>query len=67
MTPKERAEDFKYNKFGNFATLVVDEIIKLNPTIGSCYEYNGNGWFLNDIIQHEIDYWQEVKQELEKL
>jgi hypothetical protein len=72
MTPKDKAKemyikfDFVYvqNYTSKFevkrcALIAVDEIIK------ECYNWNGS-----DNVQWEtnrFDYWQEVKQEIEKL
>jgi hypothetical protein len=72
MTPKEKAKemyikfDFVYvqNYTSKFevkrcALIAVDEIIK------ECYNWNGS-----DNVQWEtnrFDYWNEVKQEIEKL
>ena len=77
MTPKEKAIelvnwflDEGLNSFGRYqssekedlegakfcATKVVDEIIKTNP-----YEWDGQD------LNSTIEYWQEVKQEIEKL
>ena len=69
MTPKEKAEEL-FEKFNNpdtkhypyvhnaqqCALVAVDEIIKANP-----YEVSKTD------MDSTIDYWQEVKQELEKL
>jgi hypothetical protein len=69
MTPKEKAEEL-FDKFNNpdikhypyihnaqqCALIAVDEIIKANP-----YEVSKTD------MDSTIDYWQEVKQELEKL
>jgi|LakMenE18May11ns_1017448.scaffolds.fasta_scaffold9012211_1 hypothetical protein len=69
MTPKEKAEEL-FEKFNNpdtkhypyvhnaqqCALIAVDEIIKANP-----YEVSKTD------MDSTIDYWQEVKQELEKL
>ena len=69
MTPKEKALEL-FDKFNNpdtthypyvhnaqqCALIAVDEIIKANP-----YEINKTD------MDSTIDYWQEVKQEIEKL
>ena len=69
MTPKEKAQEL-FDKFNNpdtthypyvhnaqqCALIAVDEIIKANP-----YEINKTD------MDSTIDYWQEVKQEIEKL
>ena len=69
ITPKEKAEEL-FEKFNNpdtkhypyvhnaqqCALIAVDEIIKANP-----YEVSKTD------MDSTIDYWQEVKQELEKL
>ena len=68
MTPKEKAQEL-FDKFNNpdtthypyvhnaqqCALIAVDEIIKANP-----YELNKTD------MDSTIDYWQEVKQEIEK-
>jgi hypothetical protein len=65
MTPKEKAEDLLSKYYFQVQTLVqqkqcaliaVDEIIKTNP-----YEWDGKD------LNSTIDYWQEVKQEIENL
>ena len=74
MTPKEKAEDLINKMLGleieditkfdyidheaakHFALIAVDEIIKANP-----YEVSKTD------MDSTIDYWQEVKQEIEKL
>jgi hypothetical protein len=77
MTPKEKAKDLinKYikptikwnpiNDVGYYndinaakqcALIAVDEILKTNP-----YEWDGED------LNSNIDYWQEVKQEIEAL
>ena len=68
MTPKEKAKELvdKYTQYvteineyeyaKNCALIAVDEIIKANP-----YEVSKTD------IDSTIDYWQEVKQEIEKL
>jgi hypothetical protein len=70
MTPREKASELivnyqttvtslDYNEAKQCALVVVDEIIK------ECYNWNGS-----DNVQWEtnrFDYWNEVKQEIEKL
>ena len=60
MTPKEKAKELVDRCGGEIAALIaVDEIIK------ECYNWNGS-----DNVQWEtkrFDYWNEVKQEIEKL
>ena len=60
MTPKEKAKELVDRCGGEIAaTIAVDEIIK------ECYNWNGS-----DNVQWEtnrFDYWNEVKQEIEKL
>ncbi len=74
MTPKEKAQELYHKYFSmikiespidrvssipyvkNCALIVVDEIIKANP-----YEVSKTD------IDSTIDYWIEVKQEIEKL
>ena len=69
MTPKEKAQEL-FDKFNNpdtthypyvhnaqqCASIAVDEIIKANP-----YEVSKTD------MDSTIDYWQEVKQEIQKL
>ena len=72
MTPKDKALEL-YNKYEQLgrdftrgvsmkefakqcALIAVEEILKTNP-----YEWDGEDLNLN------IEYWQEVKQEIEKL
>jgi len=79
MTPKEKAQELvkKYEiqflSFGDYlptikakqcALIAVDEIIKASPTNplkGGYIE------LYSDMVDEAIDYWQEVKQEIEKL
>ena len=76
MTPKEKAQDLlsKYTSITlkevvpgiflafdeelckKFALIAVDEIIESNP-----YEWDGKD------LNSTIDYWEKVKQEIEKL
>jgi hypothetical protein len=60
MTPREKAKKLVDKCGGEIAALIaVDEIIK------ECYNWNGS-----DNVQWEanrFDYWNEVKQEIEKL
>jgi hypothetical protein len=65
MTPKEKAEDLlsKYyfqvqtlDKQKQCALIAVDEIIAANPNLK---------WFAK--LDDSIKYWQEVKQEIEKI
>jgi hypothetical protein len=63
MTPKEKAKEL-VDKFGDKASMVVDEIIKSNPNDpypGGYYETE------QDRINSCIYYWQEVKQEIQAL
>jgi len=65
MTPKEKAQELYhtfYNKIYMYgapavrlAIICVDEIIKANPT----------NW--DDGPESQIPYWQQVKEELQKL
>ena len=66
MTPKEKAKelvnkyDFDHNEFDyskEYALIAVDEIIKANPHSNP---------FNTDIVS-TMKYWNEVKQEIEKL
>jgi hypothetical protein len=55
MTPKEKAKELVFKKFGcskRYALLAVDEILDSN---------------MIHLHLHQMDYWQEVKQEIEKL
>ncbi len=65
MTPKEKAEglyrtyiDYTHGHFNckQCVRIAVDEIIKTNP-----YEWDGED------MNSTIDYWEKVKQEIEKL
>lgn len=71
MTPKEKAEELFYKYFDGgkehqywihrvmakkYALIAIDEIIKANP-----YEVSKTD------MDSTIDYWQEVKKEIEKL
>ena len=78
MTPKEKAEELinvyypivnggeQYNwvfkKSKECALIAVDEIINSNP-----YKVSLEGKFLTEHIKYDINFWQEVKQEIEKL
>ena len=78
MTPKEKAielvEKFKnpvteYPKEENIyynecALIAVDEIIKSNPFIDITYNKYNCSWIEK---KSNVEYWQEVKQEIEKL
>ena len=72
MTPKEKAIDLydkfidSYDLFGKrianeCALIAVDEIINSNPTSQFSDPFLGNRTYEN------VNYWQEVKQEIEKL
>jgi len=77
MTPKEKAKELvdKYSEIGighptslimpkQCALIAVDEIIKASPTNplkGGYIE------LYSDMVDEAIDYWQEVKQEIEEL
>jgi hypothetical protein len=80
LTPKEKAREL-FDKMFNIpdegfgsigvyeakqcALIAVDEIIETCLAIIQLYEENG---FINsDLSIQPIDYWQEVKQEIEKL
>jgi hypothetical protein len=71
MEPREKAIEL-YNKFYDMATVVIDMkvkkyvtkecvIVAVNQIIEELYEW-GEVWMKRRII-----YWQEVKQEIEKL
>jgi len=55
MTPKEKAEELreKCDGYTCYAEVAVDEILEIVP--------KNNGW------QTSLEYWQQVKQEIEKL
>jgi len=76
MTPKEKAEEL-FDKFNNpdrtnypyyshnaqqCALIAVDEIINSNP-----YKLSLEGKFLTEHITYDINYWEEVKKEIEAL
>jgi len=71
MTPKEKAKEI-YEKYCNMnshcdnakecALIAVDEIIKSRPSLPIL----GDGYILKD-IERSAKYWQEVKQEINKL
>lgn len=62
MTAKEKAIEFK-NKFGELSEKVVDEI--LDNMFSQLFYID----VLNDIIEEKytVEYWQEVKKEIENL
>ena len=78
MTPKEKAayiydiyscvlpDAVENNKrvIKDAATTAVDEIIKASPTNTGWKKYHE---YLPDLISDSIDYWQDVKVEIEKL
>ena len=62
MTPKEKAKELKY-KMENFtiypkrcALIAVDEILKAVDNPDETY-----------LMKHSVNYWTEVKQEIQKL
>ena len=69
MTPKEKAKEL-VDKFSNECLLTIDggkvaALIAVDEIIKECYNWNGS-----DNVQWEtkrFDYWNEVKQEIEKL
>ena len=80
MTPKEKAKEL-IEEFSNAesedgylnqnhfrhkqcAIIAVNEIIKANPIIETRIIKNGCSWIES---KTNINYWQEVKQEIEKL
>jgi len=79
MTPKEKAKELKELFTFNCrecdnskisALIAVDEILKSYPhTFGLNKEYTKDGELVTSIvnIRPNIIYWQEVKQEIEKL
>ena len=78
MTPKEKAEELFEAMSGigdehhhcthyvakQCALIAVDEILKCNPTNPRKWDYVEDYTIMVDA---EIKYWQEVKQEIEKL
>ncbi len=76
MTPKEKAEELYRTyidyTFGDFncrqcALIAVDEIISANPSFSAGWNL---GIKITGLITHSMlpsNYWQEVKQEIEKL
>jgi len=69
MTPREKASEL-VDKFSNKCLLTTDggkvaALIAVDEIIKECYNWNGS-----DNVQWEtkrFDYWNEVKQEIEKL
>lgn len=77
MTPKEKAEELYRNYWVYFtyeqsvnsifkhakqcALIAVDEIMKSNPIMPLSYMLE------SEALDAGIDYWKEVKQEIEKL
>lgn len=63
MTPKEKALELKeiFDGYICYAEAAVDEIIKSNPTSQLSDPFLGNRTYEN------VNYWKEVKQEIEKL
>jgi len=79
MTAKEKAIELVHTMFGwtfddrddpntpnlaayKCALIAVDEIINSNP-----YKLSLEGKFLTEHITYDINFWEEVKQEIEKL
>jgi hypothetical protein len=75
MTPKEKAQELfdKFNKpdithypyvhnAQQCALIAVDEIINSNP-----YKLSLEGKFLTEHITYDINFWEEVKKEIEAL
>lgn len=68
MTPKEKAKYIYFKYYGKItlskskakqcALLAVDEILKLE---------SNNGYYFDGTNVTSISYWQEVKQEIDKL
>ena len=69
MTPREKAKEL-IDKFSNECLLTISggkvaALIAVDEIIKECYNWNGS-----DNVQWEtkrFDYWNEVKQEIEKL
>jgi hypothetical protein len=73
MTPKEKAEELFHkfyihtNGFAKenakmFAFIAVEEIINSNP-----YKLSLEGKFLTEHITYDINFWEEVKKEIENI
>jgi hypothetical protein len=76
MTPQEKAweltqkymemqhylENDAWNNAKQCALIAVDEIINSDP-----YKLSLEGKFLTEHITYDINFWEEVKQEIEKL
>ena len=77
MTPKEKAQELidkmerplnddyvvDYNPYyKECALIIVDEIIESNP-----YKITLEGKYLTEHIKYDINFWKEVKQEIELL
>ena len=79
MTPKEKAEELFMNFLGysiddsisyeenakQCALIAVDEIIESNPT--EINELHYIKPYTTEYMESSVPYWQEVKQEIEKL
>jgi hypothetical protein len=70
MRPKEKAEELVHKMYGvtdyqakQSALIAVDEVIKSIPCIPSPIPCED----INDCIIQAREFWQEVKQEIEKL
>lgn len=72
MTPQEKAREIliqmqfqshplMFEQAKICALIAVDEVIKSNPCEESC-DRGGNFMFMNNVF-----YWEQVKQEIEKL
>jgi hypothetical protein len=74
MTPKEKAQEL-VEKYSNYtsdwdylikaqqcALIAVDEIINSNP-----YKLSLEGKFLTEHITYDINFWKEVKKEIENI
>ena len=64
MTPKEKAQELVFKKFGcskRYALLAVDEILQTNNNEDFYFD-KSIGYYLSC-----IEYFEEVKQEIEKL
>ncbi len=74
MTPKEKAQELVESmafscrecdyeaKAKQCVLIAVNEIIDSNP-----YKLSLEGKFLTEHITYDINFWEEVKQEIEKL
>lgn len=74
MTPREKAKEMVWGYYHRIEHTISDEYAKVDWEISKQCALIGVGEILNAIDWHEfetpnkeIDYWEEVKQEIEKL